>query len=139
MIEHVLVPMDDSEMAERALEYALENHPDAEITVLHVAGNPSLMGGAAAGLALEGDTNEAVEKAADAVFDRARDVATDHGAEVATEVGMGHPARVILNRAGDFDAVMIGTHSGSLTDRLFVGNVAKKVAHQSPVPVTVVR
>ena len=73
------------------------------------------------------------------MFDRARDVATDHGAEVATEVGMGHPARGILNRAGDFDAVVVGSHSGSLTDRLFVGNVAKKVAHQSPIPVTVVR
>jgi nucleotide-binding universal stress UspA family protein len=139
MISHILVPMDDSEMAERALEYALENHPDAEITVLHVAGNPSLMGGTAAGLALEGDTNEAAEKAGEAVFDRARAVAAEHGVEVAAEVGMGHPARVILNRASDFDAVVIGSHSGSLTDRLFVGNVAKKVAHQSPVPVTVVR
>jgi len=126
-------------MAERALEYALENHPDAEITVLHVAGTPSLMGGTAAGLALEGDTNEAAEEKAEAVFDRARDAAAEHGAEVATEVGMGHPARVILNRADDFDAVVIGTHSGSLTDRLFVGNVAKKVAHQASVPVTVVR
>jgi nucleotide-binding universal stress UspA family protein len=139
MISRLLVPMDDSEMAERALEYALENHPDAEITVLHVAGNPSLMGGTATGLALEGDTNEAAEKAAETVFDRARAVAAEHGVEVDAEVGMGHPARVILNRAGDFDAVVIGSHSGSLTDRLFVGNVAKKVAHQSPVPVTVVR
>jgi len=139
MISRVLVPMDDSEMAKRALEYALENHPDTEITVLHVAGTPSLMGGAAAGLALEGDTNEAAEAKAEAVFDRARAAAAEHGTEVNTEVGMGHPARVILNRADDFDAVVIGTHSGSLSDRLFVGNVAKKVANQSPVPVTVVR
>lgn len=139
MITRLLVPIDDSEMAERALEYALENHPDAEITVLHVAGNPSLMGGTAAGLALEGDTNEAAAESAEEVFERARDAAAEHGMEVATEVGMGHPARVILNRAGDFDAVVIGAHSGSLTDRLFVGNIAKKVAHQAPVPVTVVR
>ena len=139
MITQLLVPMDESEMAERALEYALENHPNAEITVLNVAGTPSLMGGAAAGLALEGDTSDAAEESAEAVFDRARDAAAEHGADIATEIGMGHPARVVLNRADDFDAVVIGSHSGSLTDRLFVGNVAKKVAHQSPVPVTVVR
>ena len=139
MIARLLVPMDDSEMAGRALEYALENHPGADLTVLHVAGTPSLMGGAAAGLALEGDTNEAAEDAAEAVFDRARALAAEYGTELDTEIGMGHPAREILNRAGDFDAVVVGTHSGSLTDRLFVGNVAKKVAHQSPVPVTVVR
>ena len=139
MISRVLVPMDDSEMAERALKYALENHPDTEITVLHVAGTPSLMGGAAAGLALDDDTNEAAAESGEEVFDRARKVAAEHGAEIDAEVGMGHPARVILNRADDFDAVVVGSHSGSLTDRLFVGNVAKKVAHQSPVPVTVVR
>jgi nucleotide-binding universal stress UspA family protein len=44
MISRILVPMDDSEMAQRALEYALENHPDAEITVLHVVGEPSPWG-----------------------------------------------------------------------------------------------
>jgi len=42
-------------MAQRALEYALENHPDAEITVLNVVGEPSPMFGAAMGLALEDD------------------------------------------------------------------------------------
>ncbi|MBB6646037.1 universal stress protein [Halobellus ruber] len=139
MISSLLVPMDDSEMAERALEYALENHPEAEITVLHVAGNPSLMGGTAAGLALEDDAGEAAESKAEGVFDRARELAAEHGLEIDTEVGMGHPARAILNRAEGFDAVVIGTHSGSLSDRLFVGNVAKKVANRAPVPVTVVR
>jgi len=55
MISRILVPMDDSEMAQRALRYALENHSDADITVLHVVGGPSLMGGEATGLALDDD------------------------------------------------------------------------------------
>jgi len=38
--------MDESEMAERALRFALEAHPDAEIIVLHVVGQPSSMMGA---------------------------------------------------------------------------------------------
>jgi len=46
MISRVLVPMDESEMAERALRFALEAHPDAEIIVLHVVGQPSSMMGA---------------------------------------------------------------------------------------------
>jgi len=46
--------MDESEMAERALRFALEAHPDAEIIVLHVVGQPSSMMGAA-GLALADD------------------------------------------------------------------------------------
>ncbi|WP_136592026.1 universal stress protein [Salinigranum halophilum] len=139
MISRILVPMDDSEMAQRALAYALENHPDAEITVLNVVGEPSLWGGVATGLALEDDIGEAAKERAKEVFDDARELAAEHGIEVTTEVQLGEPSRAILDRADDFDAVVIGSHSGSLVDRLVVGNVTQKVFRRSPVPVIVVR
>ena len=139
MLSRILVPMDDSGMAHRALEYALENHPDAEITVLHVVGEPSPMGVAATALALEDDIKEAAEERAKVVFDRARELAAESDVEITTEVQLGHPTRAILNRADDFDAVVIGSHGGSLADRLIVGNVAEKVFRRSPVPVIVVR
>ena len=139
MISRILVPMDDSEMAQRALEYALENHPEAEITVLHVAGGPSLMGGAATALALEDDPEEAAEEHSKAVFENARERAAQYDVEITTEVQIGQPARTILNRADDFDAIVLGSHSGSLVDRLIVGNVAQKVVSHSPIPVIVAR
>ena len=139
MISRVLVPMDGSEMAEQALAYALEVHPDAEITVLHVVGEPSPMMGDAVGLALEEDIEEAAEAVAEDVFDRARELAAPEGVEITTDVGLGHPARAILNRAGDYDTVVIGSHGGSLTDLLVMGNVSEKVFRRSPIPVTVVR
>jgi len=139
MLSRILVPMDDSEMAQRALEYALENHPDAEVTVLHVVGEPSSMWGAATGLALEENVEEAAEERAETVFDRARELAADHDIEITTEVKLGDPTRAILNRVEDFDAVVIGTHGGSMADRLFVGNVAQKVFRRSPVPVIAAR
>ncbi|KOX94408.1 universal stress protein [Haloarcula rubripromontorii] len=139
MIERILVPMDDSEMARRALAYALENHPDAEITVLHVAGGPSPLGGAATALALSDDVEAAAEERAEEVFDDARERAAEYDVEITTEVQLGHPVRAILNRAADFDAVVLGTHGGSLSDRLVVGNVAQKVFRNSPVPVIIAR
>lgn len=139
MISHALVPIDDSEMAQRALEYALENHPNAKVTVLHVVGEPSPMMGAAVGLALEDDIESAAEERAEVVFDGARELAAGYDVELDTETRLGDPTRAILNRAGDFDAVVIGSHSGSLADRLVVGNVAQRVFRRSPVPVTVVR
>ena len=95
MTSGILVPMDDSEMAQQALEYALENHPDAEITVLHVVGEPSPWGRAATSLALEGDIEEAAEEQAKDVFDDARDRAAEYDTEITTEVQLGHPARAI--------------------------------------------
>ena len=138
MVSRVLVPVDDSDMAADALRYALETFPDAAITVLHVSGGPSPMMGEATEIALSDHPEEVADDHAKESLSRARDIAAEHGIDIETEVKVGHPARTILDRAADFDAVIIGSHSGGLMDRLFVGNVAEKVVRESPVPVTVV-
>lgn len=139
MLSRVLVPMDGSEMSHRALEYALENHPGADVTVLTVVGEPSSMWGGATGLALESDLEEAAQERAESVFKEARELATTHDADVDSEVQLGNPVRAILNRAENFDAIVLGSHGGNLADRLYVGDVSTKVFQRSPVPVTVVR
>jgi nucleotide-binding universal stress UspA family protein len=139
MVDRVLVPMDGSEMAARALEYALDVHPDAEVTVLYVAGEPSPMMGKALRLALETDVSEAAEEVAADVFERAHELAAAHGVELETEVALGSPARQIVSRAGEYDAVVIGSHGGSLRETLLMGNVARTVSSRAPVPVTIVR
>jgi nucleotide-binding universal stress UspA family protein len=139
MVDRVLVPMDGSEMSVRALEYALDVHTDAEITVLFVAGEPSPMMGRALRLALETDVQQAARELAEEVFDRARERAADRGVEIDTEVALGNPARQIVDRAADFDTVVIGSHGGTLRATLFMGNVARTVSSRAPVPVTIVR
>lgn len=139
MLSRILVAMDDSEMAENALEYAIENHPDAEITVLHVVGEPSPMWGTATGLALEDDIDAAAQERAHPVVTRVAKLAEENDVEITTTVKLGNPSRAILNAAGEYDAVVIGSHGGTMADRLFVGNVAQKVFRRSPVPVVVVR
>lgn len=131
--------MDGSALSERALAYALENHPDASVTVLTVVAEPSVMMGEAMSIAFEDDIEAAAEERGEEVFDCAREVAADHEAEIDTVVAIGRPARAIVSCAEDYDAVVIGSHGGSVLDRLFVGNVAETVFRRSPVPVTVVR
>jgi hypothetical protein len=60
--------MDDSELAKQALRYALEVHPIAEITVLHLVGKPSEMMRKAVVLAFEDDIEQAAEGATEVVF-----------------------------------------------------------------------
>lgn len=139
MVSRVLVPMDDSETAEQALEHALEVYPSAEIVVVHVVGGASSMMGQAASLALEPDTEEAVAERAEPVLDRAREIASAHDAEITTDVLAGRPAKEIVDRAEAFDVVVVGSHGGSLFDRLFVGDVAKSVFDDCPVTATVVK
>jgi nucleotide-binding universal stress UspA family protein len=139
MISRVLVAMDESEVAEQALRYALEAHPNADITVLTVVGEPSAMFGEATAIALADDPEQSLKEHAQPVVTRAREIASEHDTEISTEIGTGHPARTILDRVDDFDTIVLGSHSGSLADRIFVGNVAEKIVRQSPIPVTVVR
>ncbi|ELZ19094.1 universal stress protein [Natrinema limicola] len=142
MLSKILVPMDDSDHAGYALEYALDNHPDAAVTVFHVVGVPSMMMGDAVGLSLEDDLDAAAAERAEPVFDRAREIAADRDREIETIVGIGHPARNIIDRAEEYDTVVLGSHGEDwtrATRRFLVGNVAETVSKRSPVPVIIVR
>ncbi|MFC4540714.1 universal stress protein [Halosolutus amylolyticus] len=141
MLSKILVPMDDSEYAGHALEYALENHPDAEVTVLHVVGVPSMMMGDAVGLSLEDDISDAAAERADPVFERAWTIADERDREIETIFGIGHPSRNIISRADDYDTIVLGSHGADwsrATHRFLVGNVAETVSKRSEVPVTIV-
>ncbi|RKD93381.1 universal stress protein [Halopiger aswanensis] len=142
MLSRILVPMDDSEHASHALEYALDNHPEAEITVLHVVGVPSMMMGEAVSLALDDNINEAAADHAEPVFERAREIANERDREIDTSIGIGHPARDILDRAEDYDTIVLGAHGedwNRATRRFLVGNITETVSKRAPIPVIIVR
>lgn len=134
--------MDDSEHAAEALEYALENFPNASVTVLHVVGVPSSMMGQATSLALSDDLDDEVAERAEPVFESARAIAADRGREIETIVDVGHPTRNIVDRSEEYDTVVVGAHGGSqkgAVRRFLVGNVAETVSKRAPVPVIIVR
>jgi nucleotide-binding universal stress UspA family protein len=142
MPEQILVPMDDSEHAGQALEYALGHFPEGELTVLHVVGVPSSMMGEAIALALEDDIDDGAEERAKPVFERARNIASEHDRGIDTVVGIGHPAKNILGRAADYDTIVVGAHGAdwSRAARQFlVGNVAETVSKRAEIPVIIVR
>jgi len=142
MLSRILVPMDDSDPAGNALAYALDNFPEADVTVLHVVGVPSMLMGEAVGLALEEDIAEAAEKRAEPVLSRAREIAADRDRDIDTVVGVGHPARNVLDRAETYDTVVLGSHGADwsrASRRFLVGNGAETVLKRATVPVTIVR
>lgn len=139
MIHRVLVPMDESEMAKRALAFSIEAYPKAAITVLHVVGEPSPFLAQATGIVLEEDIDAAARERARRVFERAEAIAEEHDATIETTYALGNPSKAIVKRAAEYDVVVIGSHGGSLQSRILMGDVARKVSRRSPVPVTVVR
>ncbi len=139
MLSRILVPMNDSEMAARALTLACQSFPDAHITVLAVVGGPTAYMGEAVSIAMADDPEAAAADRAEPIFETAREIAAETGHQLDTDVALGHPTRAIVDRAADYDLVVIGAHGRDLSSRLLLGNVAETVTKRSPVPVLVVR
>jgi len=137
---HVLVPMDDSEPGRAALEYALEERPDAQITALHVI-DPSTAVYGEGGIYAYDALIESRREAAEALLEDAVSIADEHGVDIETETVVGQAAREIVEYADDHevDRVVMGSRGRSGASRVLLGSVAENVARRAPVPVTIVR
>jgi nucleotide-binding universal stress UspA family protein len=135
----VLVPVDDSEGSEEALDHADSAFPDAEIVLLHVV-DPIDSGYDAESVMLghSEDWYASREETAEELFERARERT---GREFETAIKVGRPAREIVEYAEREDVrhVVMGSHGRSGVARILLGSVAETVVRRSPVPVTVVR
>ncbi|AFZ71687.1 universal stress protein [Natronobacterium gregoryi] len=137
----VLVPIDDSEPARKAVAHAATAYPDADLRLVHIINPSTSMYGDGAVYAYD-SLIDARREAAARLFEETRKVAAEHGHDdVATETIVGRPAREIVSVATEenVDLVVIGSHGRSGASRVLLGSVAETVVRQAPVPVTVVR
>lgn len=142
MDERILVPVDESDQSGAALEYALEAHPEASVTVLHVIDPRDLRayGGVEGWIDMD-QLADQQQAHAERLVEDARERAADSGVTVTTEVLTARPSRAIVEYAedNDVDHIVIGSHGRSGISRVLLGSVAETVARRSPVPVTIVR
>jgi nucleotide-binding universal stress UspA family protein len=146
-MESVLVPIDGSPLAERALQFTFRHHPAAAVTGLHVQ-NPRdpaygaaimeddevLAGATSEGQAYLDTVTERVRSAAEAI-------ASDYETPFETDTVVGDPARAIVDYAADNDVdhIVMGSHGRTGRDRLLIGSVAESVVRRSAGNVTVIR
>ncbi|WP_331232884.1 universal stress protein [Natronorarus salvus] len=142
MTDRILVGLDDSEPAAKALEFALSTFPAGEVIALHVIEPFRFreLGGGYEWL----NSPEAFERArerAERLFRDARERTTHLGATFETAVATGRPHRAIVDYATDHDVdhVVVGSHGRTGASRVLLGSVAERVVRRSPAPVTVVR
>jgi nucleotide-binding universal stress UspA family protein len=142
MVTRVLVPLDDSPLAMRALDHALEEWSDTEVTVLHVVDPIDAVYESEVGGPVDAEMwYESRIEATEALFDRARERATDAGVSLRTATAVGKPGREIVRYVADHDVdhVVVGSHGRSGLERLVLGSVAERVLRQAEATVTVVR
>lgn len=141
MTDRVLVPYDDSPLADEALEFALERFPDADLTVLYVIEIPDQQVTLLAGPELQLPVTDRARSYATAVLENAVELAADRDRTVETAIETGKPANRIVATAteGNYETIVMGSHGRTGLSRALLGSVAESVVRRAPVPVVVVR
>jgi nucleotide-binding universal stress UspA family protein len=147
MLKTILVPIDGSSNANRAVDFAsdLASKYDAKIVLIHAADYPfgrlpDELHDYAVSEHIDGpdEVGTVIEK----ILASAELRAANAGAkETSHESIVGDPEQVILDAATAFDADLIVMGSRGLGEvrGLLVGSVSEKVLHNAKVPVTIVR
>ena len=142
-MRRILVAIDGSDTALRALDFAVQQArfaPAAELHVLNV--QPTLSSYTAAEIYLTAERiHQVAAEKARAVLDAATERLKDTGCVFALEQTEGDAAETIAQRAAELgcESITMGTHGLSSFGILFMGSVAQKVVHYAKVPVTLVK
>jgi nucleotide-binding universal stress UspA family protein len=135
----VLVPFDGSDPAKAALEYAVGQYPDAEISAVYAVYPPEEV------TEQTEDAPGKIENWASHLDEHTEEVI--HAAEqwvdrsIDTDAISGDPAQAIVGYAEehDTDQIVMGSHGRDGLSRLIMGSVAETVVRRAPASVTVVR
>jgi len=138
-MKHVLVPFDDSAQAHNALEHALTEHSDADITALHVL-DPAEWGHDSATSGLGKRWHDEAKEESEAVEAAAHELADEHDSSITTAAEDGVPSDVVLEYADEngVDHIVVGSHGRSGAKRLLLGSVAEAIARNASIPVTII-
>ena len=147
MFNRILVPLDGSELAERALRPAFEMAEkfSSAVVLLRVVGPEEVpvvalpgMGGLYYDLQ-QADDRRAHEEATGYLYSQ-RTQWLGLVQSVQTEVIVGFPAEAILEvaQAKPIDLIVMSTHGRSGLSRLLYGSVAEGVLHGAQVPVLLI-
>lgn len=145
MYSRIIVPLDGSEIAERALTHAqqLATTVGAPLHLVRIVDVTRLERYGAYGLALEyaGLSEVAAEEetAARAYLEDAAERLIATGTNVTTEIGRGLVVESLIRIAAPGDLIVMASHGRTGLSRWFMGSVAEEIVRRSASPVLIVR
>lgn len=146
MFKHLLVPLDGSNLAEKALPAALElaQKFDSVITLLSVTEMPHIIAGAGSRVETKMvvDLRERAQHEALTYIQNLEHSLTEQGVAVKGQVSPGiQVADTILDvvQAVKADTIVMSTHGRTGLSRWVYGSIAEKLLRHATVPVLLIR
>jgi nucleotide-binding universal stress UspA family protein len=147
MYDRILVPTDGSDVAETAVDHALDlaGKYDAEVHALYIADTDAIaysLGAEQVDLIRQGNfagMTELREKA-EAATSYVADLGAEKGIEVVEHHAGGQPHDMIAEYAADhdIDLIVMGSHGRAGVRRALLGSVTERTLRSTHVPVLVV-
>jgi nucleotide-binding universal stress UspA family protein/predicted transcriptional regulator len=141
-LREVLVPLDGSVLAERAIDQAREILPEGGVLVLERVVEPIfyVFGEETAALVVDEAATAQAESSAKAYLDEKAAALTSAGIRVTTRVHRGRPASEILSEieTSHIDMIVMTTHGHTGPTRWLMGSVADEIFRHTHRPVLLV-
>ena len=138
MIKKILVPIDGSEYAKSAINYACDiaKKFKSDLILIYVVPPPILFG-AEAGIV----DFKPLEDAGKNILESSKQIAKNKGLKPIGRLEIGQAANKIIQIAKDekFDLIIMGSRGLSAVKSFLLGSVSDKVSHHAPCPVLIVR
>lgn len=144
-VKKILVPVDGSETAWRALNNALEIGKKFESEILVVNVIQPYNNAALLAVPLDHATinqgNSELEKVGDKVLELAKEMVGSYPHKVEYDMEVGHPSEriIALSKKVEADAIVLGSRGLSGIAEFFLGSVSSKVSQYATVPVLIVK
>lgn len=140
MSKNILVSVDGTTADDRAIKYALDNFPDANITTIHTIDTTKFVydvGGG--GLAPIGMWCDELLRRADIIHESAQTLADSYGVQLNSVTRIGRPASEILKytEEEDIEHIVVGESDSMGIRHIIFGSTAQTVTRSAAVPVTV--
>lgn len=146
MFKRIVIPVDGSETANKALVVALQmaSETGGSVRIIHVIEGSDYISIAMQTESSAGGPTDSIQLAAQRVLDAALALAQPYGVAVDTKLFDtfdGRLADAVGHAATEWqaDLIVVGTHGRRGIGRMLLGSGAEQIMRQAPIPVLVIR
>ncbi len=145
MFNKILVPLDGSEYADKALKYAIDvaKKFSSELLLVHIVQTTTafITGPEVLGPSLILDLRKQLEENGRHILSLGEEIAKKADVKVSTRLDYGNPPDKILNitKEENIDLIILGNRGLGAAARFFLGSVSDKISQQSTCPVLIIK
>ena len=146
MYKRILVPVDGSQTATKALRSALQMSKESGgmVRIIHLIDATAYLSGAEQIAGYPADLAGSMRSGGKKVLEDAMEIATAMGAQADTQLFDTFDGRLAdvasdAAKAWNADLIVVGTHGRRGLGRVLLGSGAEQILRQAPIPVLVIR